>query len=100
MIDAQLRKDLSLQTKRRFLKKIADGPNRFTMSEVELENFTKEYLQSVCVKDGQNNLILSYQDVVATVTADSIYVTFGYVPNFEVNKVFFTSIMLDPNANL
>lgn len=98
LIDAQLRKDLSLQTKRRFLKKINDGPNRFTMSEVELENFTKQYLGSVTVKDGENNLILSFQDVVATITADAIHVTFGYVPNFEVNKVFFTSIMLDPNA--
>ena len=73
--------------------------NRNTLSKLDVKNFVEGYLQRRCATDVVDNLILNYQSVTVEVVQDAYYVTYGFVPNFPVNKLFFTGYMLDPTTN-
>jgi hypothetical protein len=95
-IAAQLNKELVYNATYKLLRN-PEGVNRNVLSKSIVEQFTKEFLSSKVANDLQDNLILSFQDITVTINQDAYEVTYGFVPNFPVNKLFFTGFMLDKN---
>lgn len=71
-----------------------NGVNMNTLSKGALETWTINFLQSRVATENQDNLILSFKDVVATKVEDYYNVTYKVVVNNEVTKVFFTGFLL------
>ena len=97
-IAAQLNKEIAYNAKIQLFGGELKA-NRNTLSKNDVKNFVEGYLQRKCATDVVDNLILNYQSVVVEVVQDSYYITYGFVPNFPVNKLFFTGYMLDPETN-
>lgn len=97
-IAAQLNKEIAYNAKIQLFGGELKA-NRNTLSKNDVKNFVEGYLQRRCATDVVDNLILNYQSVVVDVVQDSYYITYGFVPNFPVNKLFFTGYMLDPETN-
>jgi len=95
-IKSQLNKILVVNSKIRLLGR-EDGVNRNTISIAVIEQFTKDQLGNVTADDQTDNLILSFEQVKSQFDQDAIFTSYGFVPNFEVTKLFFTGFMLDPN---
>lgn len=71
------------------------GVNINTLSAGALVNWTKDYLQSRIATEQQDNLIISYSDVVVTRNQDSYFVDYKIEVNGEVTKIFFTGFILN-----
>ena len=98
-IAAQLNKEIVVNAKVQLLGQ-TDGPNRNTLSQEDVATWLNGYLGRKTATATQDNLILGFQDIVIDVRGDSYFVTYGFIPNFPVNKIFFTGFMLDPASNL
>ena len=98
-IAAQLNKEIVINAKVQLLGQ-TNGPNRNTLSSEDVSQWLKGYLGTKTATATTDNLILGFQDIVIDVQGDSYYVTYGFIPNFPVNKIFFTGFMLDPQSNL
>lgn len=70
------------------------GVNRNTLSATDVQGWVKGYLQRRVATDTQDNLILSYQNTTVSQEADAYFVTYEFVPNGEINKLFLTGFML------
>ncbi len=88
-IEAQLNKELSIYLKRKFFGNDLVGPNRSTVTEQDLEVAVEGYLQL------RTDLIVKFQNITTTVTGDTYYVNYEFVPNYEINKFIVTGIILD-----
>lgn len=71
-----------------------NGVNINTLSKGALETWTINFLQSRVATDSQDNLIISFKDVVATRVDDYYNVTYKVCLNNEVTKIFFTGFIL------
>lgn len=71
-----------------------NGVNINTLSKGSLETWTINFLQSRVATASQDNLIISFKDVVATRVDDYYNVTYKVCLNNEVTKVFFTGFIL------
>lgn len=71
-----------------------NGVNINTLSKGALETWTINFLQSRVATDSQDNLIISFKDVVATRVDDYYKVTYKVCLNNEVTKIFFTGFIL------
>ena len=98
-IAAQLNKEIIVNAKVQLLGQ-TDGPNRNTLSSEDVAVWLSGYLSRKTATATTDNLILGYQDIVIDVQGDSYFVTYGFIPNFPVNKLFFTGFMLDPQSSL
>ena len=96
-IAAQLNKEIVINAKIQLLGD-PNGPNRFTLSADDVAVWLKGYLSRKTATATVDNLILGFQDIVIDVQGDSYYVSYGFIPNFPVNKIFFTGFILDPNS--
>lgn len=96
-IAAQLNKELEINMKISLLGNQSSGPNRSTLSNAVVRNWVKEFLKRQEATPTQDNLIISSQDITAVFDQDSIKVSYAFVPNFEVNKIFVTGIIIDPS---
>ena len=96
-IAAQLNKEIIYNAKRQLLGQTY-GVNRNTLSSLDVKNWIEGYLQRRTATGTVDNLILSFENVVVVTNQDSYEVTYGFVPNFPVNKLFFTGFMLDPET--
>lgn len=94
-ITAQLNKEVAIFLKRKFFGKDTEGPNRNTITEPDLVAATEGYLQSRTASSLQDDLIIRFEGVTASVTADTYYVNYSFVPNFEVNKIIVTGVILE-----
>lgn len=93
-IKAQLNKDLLINAKIQLLGQ-PSGVNRNTLSPAIVKNWTESFLESKKATEAQDNIIISYQDVTVTRVSDYYNVTYGFVPNGEITKLYFTGFMLD-----
>ena len=93
----QINKELTVNIKNQLLKQEV-GPNRNTVSSVDVEQFVKGYLQNKEAQDTSDNLIISFSDVVVTVSGDAYNVTYSFTPNFEVSFIFTTGFIVDPSV--
>lgn len=71
------------------------GPNRNTVDEGVVSEWTKGFLQDNTVTETQDNLILSYENITTNRKQDAYFVNLEVEPNSEVNKLFFTAILLE-----
>lgn len=92
-IAAQLNKEIVINAKQQLLSDPL-GVNRNTLSEQDVINWTKSYLERKIATDNEDNLILSYQNVTATRQQDAYFVTYEFVPNDEIRILFFTGFAL------
>lgn len=90
-IDGQLFKEIRSQAKK---KGFAGGGNRFTASVLEVEIFIIAYLQSRCVTDTQDNILLEFERVVVTQEKDANFMSFYVKKNSPINKLFFRSFSI------
>lgn len=97
MINHQLLKELEFNAKIQLLGDQYVGPNRATLTKDVVKAWVKNYLLTKTASATVDNLILGFQDVTVTVQQDAYYVEFSYIPNFEVNKLFVTGLIIDPN---
>lgn len=98
-IKAQLSKELEVNMKRDLLGNQSQGPNVGTLTKEVVRTYVAKFLRrktSTATKDG---LIISFQDIVIEQRQDAYFVTFGFKVNMEINKIFITGTILDPNAN-
>lgn len=93
-IKAQLNKELVLNSRVLFV-----GGNYSTASAIDVKLFTENYLTFRTVRSGVDNLILSFQDVKVILVGDSWQISYGFVPNGPINKLFFTGVILDANLS-
>ncbi len=94
-IEAQLNKELIINSRVVFV-----GGNLNTASAEDVKVFAEGYLYSRTARPNLDNLIISFRDVKVTLVGDSWKITYGFVPNSPINKLFFTGTMLDANISI
>ena len=93
-IKSQLNKELVIRARIELLDQ-SEGVNRNTLSETDLKVWTQNFLRRKTVTTSNDNLILGYENVTVVTEQDSYKVTYGFYPNFPINKLFMTGVMLD-----
>ena len=96
-IEAQLNKEIEVNAKIQLLGNQSQGPNRNTLSKEVVEEWVKNYLKRKTAKQTEDNLIIGFRNVIATTKGDGIYVSYEFEPNLEINKMFVTGLIIDPN---
>lgn len=76
------------------------GGNLRSVSSAELKAAIEGYLFSRCANDIDDNLIISFQKVEAKLEQDVWKVTYCFIPNGPINRIFVTGFMLDPSVAL
>jgi hypothetical protein len=94
-ITAELNKQVSIFLKKKFFGNDISGPNRNTVTEEDLVAAVEGYLQKRTASSNEDNLIISFKNITATVTQDVYRVTYEFVPNFEISKFIITGILLE-----
>lgn len=92
-IVSQINKELIINSKLQLLSQPA-GVNRNTLTAKNVEDWVKGYLQRITATSTTDNLILSFRDVSVQTIGDAYNVSYGIVPNTEINKLFFTGFIL------
>lgn len=96
-IASQLNKEIEINMKKQLLGNQSQGPNRNTLSEEVISQWVENYLSRKTAKETVDNLILSFRNILVTTREDSYWVSYEFEPNFEVNKMFVTGFIIDPN---
>lgn len=97
-IERQLNKELVFNAKTQLFKK-SDGTNRNTLKAEDVKSFVEKYLDSKSVKDGKDNLIITFRNVNVVLNKDAYEITYAFVANTEISFLFFSGVILDPNNN-
>lgn len=90
LIKAQLNKELILEGQTRFT-----GQTAAQASPESVKNFTETKLDSLVASTGNDNLLISWQNVKVSANNGDYYITYDFVPNVPVNKTFFVGNILD-----
>jgi hypothetical protein len=90
-IEASLNKDICVNAKRVFFGKSAAGPNRTTVTEADI----KAWLEGFLANKATEGLIVRGGNVSVTITDDTYFVNYEFVPNFPINKMVFTGTLLE-----
>lgn len=93
-IEAQLNKELAIYLKKKFFGNQNAGPNRNTVSVEDVNAATEGFLTTRVASSIDDNYILKFQNITTTVDQDNYYVSYEFVPNFEVSKLIITGIIL------
>lgn len=98
-IAAQLNKEIEINATIQLLGNQTAGPNLSTLDAEIVKAWLKGYLKKKTATSTTDNLIISFQDITVTREQDAYKINYAFVPNFEINKLFFTGFILDPNLN-
>ena len=90
LIKAQINKELILEGERRYT-----GQTVAQASPEAVKNFTETKLASFVASPGNDNLIVSWSNVKVSAKNGDYRVTYDFVPNVPLNKLFFVGNMLD-----
>lgn len=90
LIKAQINKELIIEGERRYT-----GQTAAQASPEAIKNFTETKLASFVATVGNDNLIVSWQNVKVSAKNGDYRVTYDFVPNVPLNKLFFIGNMLD-----
>jgi len=96
-IAAQLNKGIEINAKIDLLGNQTVGANRATLSPTVVESWTKAYLQRQTATTTADNLIIRFQNITSTINQDAYFIQYQFEPNTEINKLFFTGVIIDPN---
>jgi len=94
-IAAQLNKELVVNARRALLGNQQSGPNRGTLNAAVVKTWTENYLKGKVATPTQDNLIITFNTVVAEIRGDGMFVTYRFEPNGPINKIFFTGFMIN-----
>lgn len=92
-IVAQINKELIVNATLDLLGQ-ENGVNANTLTAGAVKDWTVAYLQSRTATEAQDNLILSFKDVVTTRKEDAYFTTYKIVVNNEITKLFFTGYLI------
>lgn len=95
LIKAQLNKEMIVDAATRFTGKTASQASPQTV-----KNFVETKLNSVTASTDSDNLIVSWKNVKVSAKNSNYFVTYDFIPNIPVNKLFFTGNILDFNLNV
>jgi len=93
-IIAQLNRELTIKGKLEILHN-PQGVNLSTVSKEYIKNWVESYLQTRVATPTEDDLILSYQDVVVTQDQDTYSITYSVVANTEITKIFITGFLIN-----
>lgn len=71
-----------------------NGVNANTLTAGAVKDWTVAYLQGRTATDEQDNLLLSFKDVVTVRKDDAYFTTYKIVVNNEITKLFFTGYLI------
>jgi len=86
-----LNKELEIGSKKLFM-----GGNVHTVSQQDVVNYTRNYLQTKCATTTQDNVIIKFEGISAKLVDDAWEIDYGFYPNTPINHVFFTGAILRP----
>lgn len=99
-IVSQINRELITNTETELLSD-ERGVNMNTLSAGTLKNWVADYLSSRVATQDQDNLIVptatvpgGFQNVIVTRDQDAYMVSYEFVPNGEITKIFFTGFMV------
>lgn len=90
LIKAQINKELIIEGERRYT-----GQTVAQASPEAVKNFTETKLASFVASPGNDNLIITWSNVKVSAKNGDYRVTYDFVPNVPLNKMFFVGNMLD-----
>ena len=93
-IAAQLNKELTLNMRPLFI-----GGNLNTSSPADVKSFVEGYLIQKTATTNQDNLIISFKNVTVQQVQDYYKVSYKFVANSPINKIFSTGFILDSNLS-
>lgn len=93
-ITSQLNQEIIYTAKRRFFGN-NNGPTRATLTEDDIKAWLETFLKSKVASSLEDNLIIRYGNIQVSVNQDNYFVSYEFVPNFEISKIVFTGIILD-----
>jgi hypothetical protein len=92
-IKSQLNKEIIVNAKKRFFG-TETGANRGTATASDVKTWLRSFLDTKTAVPNQDNLIIRQGNITITVSSDTYYIEYEFVPNFPINKMVFTGIML------
>lgn len=94
-ITAQLNKEIEVNAKKQLLGD-PNGVNINTLSEQVIKDWLGGYLKGKIAQPTDDDLIVGYETESISVTKvqDAYQITYGFYPNTEITKLFFTGFML------
>lgn len=92
-IGAQINKELILNMRPLFI-----GSNRGRVSEADIKAFVEGYLFRITSRPDANNMIIRFENVIVTLEEGDYNVSYKYVPNGPINRIFTTGFKLPTNA--
>lgn len=95
-IAAQMNKEIIVNAKVQLFGN-PNGVNQGTLSSQTIADWLKSYLKSRTVRDNKDDLILGYisSSIVVKRVQDGYFCNYGFNPNAEITKAFFTGFMLN-----
>lgn len=93
-IAEQLNKELTLNMRPIFI-----GGNLNTSSPADVKAFVEGYLTFKTATKTEDNLIIRFEKVTVKQTEDYYEVTYAFVPNGPLNKIFITGFLLEANLS-
>jgi hypothetical protein len=89
----QLNKELAYNIKRTLLR-AESGVNRNTLSAEVLKNYMINFMATKTADSVKDNLIIKAQNYKVVLEQDSWKLTYEFIPNTPINKVFLTGFMI------
>lgn len=90
----QINKELIINSKIDLLGQ-ENGVNVSTLTAQNVEDWAKGYLQRRTATDTEDNLLVSYSNVVVKEVGDAFMTSYAFKPNREINKLFFTGVLIE-----
>jgi hypothetical protein len=97
-ITAQLNKEIQVNSKIQLLGNQTQGPNIGTLTPEIVRNWAVKFLKTKTASTTVDNLIISYQDITVAQQGDGYLIGYACKANIEINKLFITGTILDPNS--
>lgn len=95
-IAAQLNKQIEVNAKIQLFGQ-QNGVNRGTLSTEIVKNWLKSYLLGKTATTTKGGLITYSGNYTVSIEGDAYFMNYEFEPNFPVNKLFFTGLMIDRN---
>lgn len=94
-ITSQLNKEIAINAKLKFFSS-ETGFNRGTATSEDIKTWLFGFLLArTSDTSNPDRLLVSFRDIEVQLEADCYRINYGFVPNFEINKMIFTGLMLE-----
>jgi hypothetical protein len=94
-ICSYLNKSLVLNLKKKFFSDQSQGPNRATVSSVDLIDAATSFLASNVSSILKPGLIQSYANIQASLQGTAYYLSYDFTPDFEVDYIISTGTLVE-----